>query len=112
MPSNTTAGLNSATTSVPVKSKKDLNGELEAGDESRYLWDMEAARKTKMLDEDVDDGNNMVLVNRFCLPAYLDDNEYLIDCHRPELRSATRCIQSIFVLHTETINIWTHLAGT
>lgn len=45
------------------------------------------------------------------LPKWLQDNEYLITGHRPPLRSFRACFDSIFLLHTETINIWTHLIG-
>ena len=31
--------------------------------------------------------------------------------HRPELNSFTECFKSIFMIHTETGNIWTHLIG-
>lgn len=51
------------------------------------------------------------LVPRLSLPGYLKDNVYLDDYHRPELRSVLECLQSLFFLHTETLNIWTHLLG-
>jgi adiponectin receptor len=45
------------------------------------------------------------------LPTWLQDNEYLRTGHRPPLPSFASCFQSIFKLHTETGNIWTHLYG-
>lgn len=51
------------------------------------------------------------LVPRCSLPGYLDDNIYLDDYHRPELGSVIECVKTLFSLHTETMNIWTHLAG-
>jgi adiponectin receptor len=51
------------------------------------------------------------LVPRCLLPGYLDDNIYLDDYHRPELGSVIECVKTLFCLHTETMNIWTHLAG-
>lgn len=45
------------------------------------------------------------------LPTWLQDNEYLRSGHRPPLPSFASCFQSIFKLHTETGNIWTHLYG-
>lgn len=45
------------------------------------------------------------------LPAWLRDNEFLHHGHRPELPSISACIKSSFRLHTETVNIWTHLVG-
>ena len=45
------------------------------------------------------------------LPKWLKDNEHLHFGHRPELRSFAECFKSIFRIHTETGNIWTHLIG-
>ena len=45
------------------------------------------------------------------LPPFLRDNEYLIDFHRPQLFSAKQCFTSLFRIHTETGNIWSHLIG-
>ncbi|CAD5227276.1 unnamed protein product [Bursaphelenchus xylophilus] len=45
------------------------------------------------------------------LPEWLQDNEFLHSGHRPPLPSFTSCFKSIFQLHTETGNIWTHLYG-
>lgn len=45
------------------------------------------------------------------LPDWLHDNEYLLKGHRPPLPSTKECFKSIFRIHTETGNIWTHLIG-
>ncbi|XP_073815888.1 adiponectin receptor protein-like [Musca autumnalis] len=45
------------------------------------------------------------------LPRWLQDNEFLLYWHRPPLPSFRVCFKSIFRLHTETGNIWTHLLG-
>lgn len=45
------------------------------------------------------------------LPDFLNDNEFLLNGHRPELNSAVECLKSVFKLHTETWNIWTHAVG-
>ncbi|CAL8093824.1 unnamed protein product [Orchesella dallaii] len=45
------------------------------------------------------------------LPNWLQDNDFLVRGHRPPLPSVTECFKSIFRLHTETGNIWTHLLG-
>uniref|UniRef100_A0A0K0FHU8 Adiponectin receptor protein (inferred by orthology to a D. melanogaster protein) n=1 Tax=Strongyloides venezuelensis TaxID=75913 RepID=A0A0K0FHU8_STRVS len=45
------------------------------------------------------------------LPEWLQDNEYLKTGHRPPLSSFSACLKSIFALHTETGNIWTHMYG-
>lgn len=45
------------------------------------------------------------------LPEWLRDNDYLLWGHRPQLASFQMCFRSIFRIHTETGNIWTHLVG-
>lgn len=45
------------------------------------------------------------------LPDWLKDNEFLRFHHRPPMYSMRGCLKSIFRLHTETLNIWTHLVG-
>uniref|UniRef100_A0A3Q2YPM3 Adiponectin receptor 1a n=1 Tax=Hippocampus comes TaxID=109280 RepID=A0A3Q2YPM3_HIPCM len=43
------------------------------------------------------------------LPEWLKDNDYLLHGHRPPMPSFRACFGSIFRIHTETGNIWTHL---
>ncbi len=45
------------------------------------------------------------------LPHWLRDNEFLRHNHRPPMYSFRGCFKSMFRLHTETWNIWTHLVG-
>uniref|UniRef100_A0A0N5C8Z7 Adiponectin receptor protein n=1 Tax=Strongyloides papillosus TaxID=174720 RepID=A0A0N5C8Z7_STREA len=45
------------------------------------------------------------------LPKWYKDNEFLRTGYRPPLYSYTECFKSIFSLHTETGNIWSHLFG-
>lgn len=45
------------------------------------------------------------------LPKFMQDNEYLHNGYRPPLPTFWACIKSIFRLHTETGNIWTHGLG-
>ncbi|KAM6470708.1 adiponectin receptor protein 1 [Python bivittatus] len=45
------------------------------------------------------------------LPDWLKDNDFLLHGHRPPMPSFRACFRSIFRLHTETGNIWTHLLG-
>ncbi|NIG61138.1 adiponectin receptor protein 1 isoform X1 [Pontoporia blainvillei] len=44
------------------------------------------------------------------LPDWLKD-DYLLHGHRPPMPSFQACFKSIFRIHTETGNIWTHLLG-
>ncbi|XP_037594046.1 dynein heavy chain 12, axonemal [Cebus imitator] len=43
------------------------------------------------------------------LPDCLKDHDYLLHGHRPPMPSFRACFKSIFRIHTETGNIWTHL---
>jgi len=45
------------------------------------------------------------------LPSWLKDNEYLRHGYRPPMQSFKKCFGSMFRMHTETWNIWTHLFG-
>lgn len=45
------------------------------------------------------------------LPRWLQDNDFLHTGHRPPLPSFGACFKSVFRIHTETGNIWTHLLG-
>lgn len=45
------------------------------------------------------------------LPGWLRDNEYLRHGYRPPMQSFRKCFGSMFRMHTETWNIWTHLVG-
>uniref|UniRef100_A0A8C9E6K7 Adiponectin receptor 1 n=1 Tax=Phocoena sinus TaxID=42100 RepID=A0A8C9E6K7_PHOSS len=46
------------------------------------------------------------------LPDWLKDNDYLLHGHRPPMPSFWACFKSIFLIHTETGNFWTHLLAT
>ncbi|VDL60862.1 unnamed protein product [Hymenolepis diminuta] len=45
------------------------------------------------------------------LPQWMKDNDFIKGGHRPALNSYWGCAKSIFRIHTETGNIWTHLLG-
>lgn len=50
------------------------------------------------------------LVEYHALPAYLRDNEYILRYYRSEW-PLKQVLLSIFYIHNETLNIWTHLIG-
>lgn len=45
------------------------------------------------------------------LPEWLKDNEFIRGSYRPPMFSFRGCFKSMFRLHNETWNIWTHFAG-
>jgi adiponectin receptor len=52
------------------------------------------------------------VVGHHSLPEWLRDNDFLLKGHRPATNSYLECFKSVFRIHTETGNIWTHLLGT
>ncbi|KAF3331010.1 Heptahelical transmembrane protein ADIPOR3 [Carex littledalei] len=50
------------------------------------------------------------LVEYNSLPAYLKDNEYILRYYRSEW-PIRQTLLSIFTIHNETLNVWTHLIG-
>lgn len=45
------------------------------------------------------------------LPEWLQDNDFVCHGYRPPLPSCYECFKSIFRLHNETCNIWSHMLG-
>lgn len=43
------------------------------------------------------------------LPSWYQDNEFILFFYRPISESYRKCLASIFRLHNETFNIWSHL---
>ncbi|KAI9030790.1 pPR-type GPCR protein [Phycomyces nitens] len=43
------------------------------------------------------------------LPAWLQDNIYITDGYRPPMPNYRDCFNSLFYLHNESVNIWSHL---
>ncbi|KAJ1381775.1 AdipoR/hemeolysin-III-related [Sesbania bispinosa] len=50
------------------------------------------------------------LVEYHSLPGYLRDNEYILGHYRSEW-PMKQVLLSIFTIHNETLNVWTHLIG-
>ena len=43
------------------------------------------------------------------IPHWYQDNRIITSGYRPLLYSSCACLKSVFSLHNETLNIWTHL---
>ncbi|XP_057784422.1 heptahelical transmembrane protein 4 isoform X1 [Salvia miltiorrhiza] len=50
------------------------------------------------------------LVEYHALPGYLKDNEYILGHYRAEW-PLKQALLSVFSIHNETLNVWTHLIG-
>ncbi|KYQ91030.1 hypothetical protein DLAC_07930 [Tieghemostelium lacteum] len=55
--------------------------------------------------------NTFVLTDYQNLPSYLQGNEYITSGYRVNFPFKL-CLMSLFKMHNETLNIWTHLIGT
>ncbi|CAG2172589.1 unnamed protein product [Oppiella nova] len=53
----------------------------------------------------------MRLINFDSIPRWYGDNRYIISGYRAPNPSILYCIRSLFVLHNESGNIFTHMAG-
>uniref|UniRef100_A0A914C4G8 Uncharacterized protein n=1 Tax=Acrobeloides nanus TaxID=290746 RepID=A0A914C4G8_9BILA len=92
---------------------------VEAGssEETRIITHREEQDETNIKVDDEANSHNRrtarswVLIAFEHLPHWLQDNEFLLNRHRPQLQSFRECIKSIFSIHTETGNIWSHLLG-
>lgn len=51
------------------------------------------------------------IISFHSLPEWLRDNEFIRGSYRPPMFSFRGCFKSMFRLHNETWNIWTHLSG-
>jgi len=52
------------------------------------------------------------LLAHAALPDWLKDNDFLHASHRPPIPCIATCFKSVFAIHSETVNIWTHLIGS
>ncbi|KAF9110223.1 hypothetical protein BGX27_006641 [Mortierella sp. AM989] len=46
------------------------------------------------------------------LPAWMHDNPSILTGYRRETFSYKKCVESLWFLHNESVNIWTHLLGS
>ncbi len=44
-------------------------------------------------------------------PAFLQDNEFILRGYRIGFNTRQKILRSLFMLHNETVNVWSHLIG-
>jgi len=70
------------------------------------------AASAKMTQKTIETGRYcMQLLSHDKVFLWQNDNPHLKNWHRPVLNNTYECFKSIFAIHTETLNIWTHLIG-
>ncbi|CAF1018507.1 unnamed protein product [Didymodactylos carnosus] len=96
-----------------LRSRSD-SSKTNLRDKTDELADSVFEVPTKCVEQAKEVGKRVVeyVVDHALLPHWLVDNEFLLSGHRPPMPSVKQCFASIFRLHTETVNIWTHLLGT
>jgi adiponectin receptor len=52
------------------------------------------------------------IVNYHDAPEFLRDNEYILRGYRLNFNSAKKIMKSLFMIHNESVNVWTHLIGS
>lgn len=93
---------NEATNSGDIEPSKTLNQETVSGKCEKHAI-------CNTIREEV---RELKLIAHAALPEWLKDNDYLHDNHRPPIPCIATCFKSVFCLHSETVNIWTHLIGS
>uniref|UniRef100_A0AC35U729 Adiponectin receptor protein n=1 Tax=Rhabditophanes sp. KR3021 TaxID=114890 RepID=A0AC35U729_9BILA len=88
---------------------KELNVDLDENEVLYYTEERTGITKTKTVVKKL--WEPLVTQDFELLPEWLQDNKFLRTGHRPPLPSFSACLKSIFDLHTETGNIWTHMYG-
>lgn len=109
---------------LAVRCRQKLATELQLQDDSKFLeikaGGIDSYDDPKESKENVEEGTEVCYVDSqgrwsVChfsmLPKWLQDNDFLLNGHRPPLRSFKACLASMFRVHTETGNIWSHLIG-
>lgn len=86
-----------------VSSTQMLNNQADCEDQEKIS---SKKRKGKRLWNKV----RYQLTEYHSLPAYLRDNEYILGHYRSEW-PLKQVLLSIFTIHNETLNVWTHLIG-
>ncbi|KAJ1430382.1 AdipoR/hemeolysin-III-related [Sesbania bispinosa] len=85
-----------------IASPEKINDFLDGEDERVYSKDRKGVRLWKKL--------KYQLVEYNALPTYLRDNEFILGHYRAEW-PLKQIFLSIFSIHNETLNVWTHLIG-
>jgi len=102
---------------VKESSGKERDGEEEEEDEDdhddddNYDGDDDVIDDTSLPQQPGVETQRWLTVSYAGLPEWLRDNELIETGHRPQLNNFFTCLASVFRVHSETGNIWTHLIG-
>ncbi|KAF2657470.1 HlyIII-domain-containing protein [Lophiostoma macrostomum CBS 122681] len=73
--------------------------------DSDKAWSRRTSRKRN------DDSYWPIIATKDSIPAWLQDNDYIINGNPMPTYSYKRSFRLLFCMHMETVNIWTHILG-
>ena len=85
-------------------SSKELNEELSEKDKKDEQF-------KDPIDLDLDDDSKIKLGTYEEAPKYLQDNEYIKEGYVINCTTFKKTLRSLFILHNESVNVWSHLIG-
>ena len=85
-------------------SKEELNKEISEKDKNDEQF-------KDPIDLDLNEDSKIKLGKYEEAPKYLQDNEYIIEGYLLNCNTFKKTLRSLFVLHNESVNVWSHLIG-
>ena len=85
-------------------SSKELNEELSEKDKKDEHF-------KDPIDLDLDEDSKIKLGTYEEAPKYLQDNQYIKEGYVINCTTFKKTLRSLFVLHNESVNVWSHLIG-
>lgn len=73
--------------------------------------ELKEAKFSVSIPNEKDEKDNVIIGTYEEAPDYLQDNEFIKKGYRINCNNTIKVLKSLFVLHNETINIWSHLLG-
>ena len=61
--------------------------------------------------EKIDNEYKTFIGHMLMAPAFLIDNEFILHGYRINFNTKMKIFKSLFMLHNETVNVWSHLLG-
>ena len=85
-------------------SKEELNKEISEKDKNSEQF-------KDPIDLDLNEDSKIKLGKYEEAPKYLQDNEYIIEGYLLNCNTFKKTLRILFVLHNESVNVWSHLIG-
>jgi adiponectin receptor len=90
-----------------ISEKNIINKEIELNEKNQISQDLEISKISK-----ISPCPHRARVGSISeAPDFLKDNEYIHHGYRINFNSHTKVLRSLFLLHNESVNVWSHLLG-